>query len=240
MKQEQGNISKIESVTTVIVNIGTIISWLLTFFTAYVLTSQPQPVTLPGILELNATYKLIFLVSILLGYIQLLRRSWQSQKKSAKDVEETFGNYIYGSVIKLKRPLVLIGFMVILPIIFTVIFTEIIWLAGIIFLFGVVFLLIFFSVNGWVFVKREFDDDIRKRWLKRIKNQLFKNGYVHTTDFTNLPVELGEINWAIKLYFQIYEFQQDLTYRQKYIKHNFEKYKICEIRFNHVPSQLDE
>src|SRR3990172_8900161 len=107
MKRTHDNIDKVESFSTIIVNIGTILSWVFTFFTAFVLTSQPQPISLPGIFELGGSYKLIFLSSIFLAYIQLLKRGWENQKRSAKDVEGTFGSYLYGSTIKLKRPLVL-------------------------------------------------------------------------------------------------------------------------------------
>ena len=242
MDNKKDNIARIESVSTIIVNIGTIASWVLTIFTAFVLTSQPQPISLPGVLELNAAYKLLFLVSIFLGYLQILKRNWETQKRTAKEIEASFGSYIYGSVIKLKRPVVFIGFLIILSIIIIVIFTEVIGLGIAIIIVGLITLGLFiFSDEEYPEkVKRRYDDEFRKRWLKRIKKELYENGRITTIDFQNLPMGFDEINWAIKLYFEIYEFEQDLIFSERFIEKNFTKYEICEVRFRHVKSILDD
>jgi hypothetical protein len=243
MKSSQDNISKIESVSTIIVNIGTILSWLLTIFTAYVLTTQTQPISLPGILELNASYKLLFLTSIFLGYLQVLKRSWENQKRTAKEIEGSFASYIYGSVIKFKRPLVFIGFLIILSIIAIVIYTEVIGLGIAFILLGISALITIFLVDDGKNaekIKWRYDDEFRKRWLKRVKKQLYQNGYTHTADFVNLSAQIDEINWAIKLYFDYYEFDQDLIFNQRYLKDGFDSYEVCEIRFPHIASQIND
>ena len=179
MKNREDNLGKVESVTTIIVNIGTIISWVFSVITFSVLASQPEPISLPGIFELNATYKILFLTSIFLGYIQVLRSIWEHRKKTQNEVESSFGGYIYSSLIKLKRPFILIGFLTICGITSNVIF-EIDILLGVIMcassLFGVMFLL----TEGSFLLKNarnEFDDEFRKRWLRRLKKQLYQSGY---------------------------------------------------------------
>lgn len=242
MENKKDNIARIESISTIIVNIGTIVSWALTIFTAYVLTSQPQPISLPGVLELNTAYKLLFLVSAFLGYLQLLKRNWENQKRSSKEVESNFASYLYGGVIKLKRPLVFIGFLIILSIIAIVIFTELIGLGVAIIIIGIATAAtIFFSNEPYAErIKWRYDDEFRKRWLKRIKKQLYDDGYATTVDFQNLPMGYDEINWAIKLYFEIYEFEQDLILSQRFIEKKYRQYEICEVRFRHVKSRLDD
>jgi len=239
MKHSEDRISKIESVTTIIVNFGTIAAWLFSFFTVIVLNIQPQPISLPGVVTLGAGYKLLFLVSIFLAYFQLLKRSWEQQKRHGKDVEGTFGSYIYGSTIKGKRPLVSIGFVALLGIILGLIFTQIIWFA-IILCFG-------FLVGGAALsdadlradIKRHFDDEYRKRWLRRIRDQLHTDGRSHSGNFMTLPdVTLDEINWAIKMYFEMYEFEQRLAIDDDTVEHNSLHYTIYELRFRHVPSIL--
>src|SRR5215212_1545588 len=176
MKRNEEGLGKIESVTTVIVNFGQLllwfgqlISWLLTLFTAFVLTSQPQPISLPGILELGPSYKLVFLLSILLGYAQLLRRDWENQRRRGKDIEATFGSFIYGSTIKAKRPLILVGFISLLSVMFILIFSELIALAVLVVIAGIVVVVSFSLYGIWATIKRKYDDEFRKRWLKRVK-----------------------------------------------------------------------
>lgn len=231
-------IDRAESISTIIVNIGTMISWLLTIFTAFVLTSQPKPISLPGILELGTPYKLLFLSSVFLGFVQLLRKGWENQKRRARDIEGTFGSYVYGSVIKFKRPLVFIGFLVILGITAIVAFTAMPWLGPVLVFIGFIAGPAFFVTDGHIYVRRLYDDEYRKRWLRRIRTRLYEYGCTVSVDFQNLPTTLSEINWALKLYFDRYEFEQDLVFSKKYIEKGLETYEICEIRFENVPSRL--
>jgi hypothetical protein len=239
MKRSDDNIGNVESITTIIVNIGTIAWWIFSIFTAFVLTSQPQPITLPGFLELGPRYKLVFLLSILLGYIQLLKRSWEQQKRRGKDIEGSLGGYIYCSTVKGKRPLVLIGFLSILGVVFALVFTEIIPLAVILVFVVPTTVIMFFLYDGWTTVKRNYDDDYRKRWLKRIRNQLYQDGSTNTFDFLNLPDStISEINWAITLYFELHEFDKDLIFDEGAVERNNRRYNVCEIRFKHVSSSF--
>ncbi len=231
-------IDRAESISNIVVNVGTMISWLLTIFTAFVLTAQPKPVSLPGILELNTPYKLLFLTSVFLGYVQLLRRGWEKQIRTAKDIEGSFGSYVYGSVIKFKRPLVVIGFLIILGIGAIVMFTEISWLGPAVGIGSIFAVPAFFAFEGPQYLKRHYDDEYRKRWLRRIRTRLYEHGCTVTTDFQDLPTSDGEINWALKLYFDRYEFEQGLVFSEKSTEQGPETSPICEIRFGHVASRL--
>jgi hypothetical protein len=231
--------SDVESVSTIIVNIGTIIYWVLSAVTAVVLNLQPQPIVLPGFFELGAAYKLIFYVSLFLGYIQLLKKNWETSKRRGKDVEGTFGSYLFGSVFKFKRPIVFIGFITILGIIGVFLFAELSILAFFIALFGFAAIVSFLVNGGWNDLVQRYDDDFRKRWLKRVRNRLYENGHANTSDFLDLPdTEVSEIEWAITTYFRIYEFEQDLLFREKFYREGTETIRVFEIRFKHVLSHL--
>lgn len=127
------------------------------------------------------------------------------------------------------------------------VFTEILWLGILGGILGFATLMTFFSEavpkDLQQNLQRRYDDEYRKRWLKRVRIRLYQQGVASTADFAGLPVELDEINWAIRLYFQIYEFEKNLIYDQKYLENPdkyLAKYKICEIRFMNVASQLDQ
>ena len=242
MKQDKDELERVESITTIFVNIGTIISWLFSLFTFFVLAVQPEPISLQGLFELNSAYKILFLVSIFLAYIQVLRRFWLRSKKFLKETEGSFGSYLFGSVIKFKRPLVVLGFLIIFGITTIVIFETDIFLASMLCVFSFFGAVYLFTEGKSILekAKRQLDDDFRKKWLKRVKKQLYQDGYAHTGNFLNLPDDMEEINWAIKTYFDSFEFEQDLVFSQKYIKKDFETYEICEIRFKHVASQIQD
>jgi len=242
MKKDRNNLDHIETVSTIVVNIGTIISWLFSIFTFFVLVSQPKPISLPGILELSISYKVLFLTSIFLGYIQLLMRFWENSKKTKSHVEGSLGGYLYTSIVKFKRPLVVLGFVIILGILMIVLFEANVWVTSIACCFSgfIGFSIVFGVLQEYPQllkqVIRKYDDDIRRTWLKRVKNQLYKDGYAHTDNFLNLSDDFNEINWAIKTYFSNYEFEQDLIFSQQSIEKDSYTYEICEIRFKHVPS----
>jgi hypothetical protein len=62
MKNRDENLNRVETVTTIIVNIGTITSWVITVITALTLIAQPQPIVLPGFFELGKPYTITFLM----------------------------------------------------------------------------------------------------------------------------------------------------------------------------------
>ncbi|MBX3037052.1 MAG: hypothetical protein KF758_09070 [Anaerolineales bacterium] len=242
MTQNKQELERVESITTIVVNIGTIISWLFSLFTFFVLAVQPEPISLKGLFELNWAYKILFLSSIFLAYIQVLRRFWLNSRKSSKETEGTFGAYLFSSLIKFKRPLVLLGFFIIVGVTTIIIFETDIFFASMLCVFSLFGTIFLFTEGKEILekIKRQFDDDFRKKWLKRVKKQLHQDGYAHTANFINLPHDMEEINWAIKTYFELYEFEQDLVFSQKYIKKSYETYEVCEIRFEHVKSQLSD
>lgn len=237
MKNNQENLGKVESLSTIIVNIGTIVSWAFSLFTFFVLAWQPEPISLPGILELSASYKILFLVSIFLAYIHLLRRFWEKAKRTHNEIEGSFSSFLYGSVIKFKRPLVFVGFFIILGEILIVFFETNIFFGGLVSFFGFSGILTaILDGNFQERARKKYDDDFRRRWLKRVKEQLHKDGYACTINFLNLVEEIDEINWAIRTYFDIYEFEKDLTFTLENIVRDNQTIEICEVRFKHVES----
>ena len=211
--QKNDTIEKTATWTTIVANVISIGSWLFSFFTAVALNVQPEPVSLLGVVEINGYYKLLFLVGIFLGYIHLLRVLW----RSGKNVENSLGSFIYNSVINLKRPLVAAGFFLLIGTFEIVIFTETPELAAVetlLLLFALFFggLVLFGEdFQGWIFIRLRYDPGHRQKWMKRIRKRLHEQGYVQTKDFTGMGFSDKEINWALKLYFEIYEFQQDLA-----------------------------
>lgn len=238
MKNRDEGLNKFETVTTIIVNIGTIISWVITFITALTLIAQPQPITIPGFFELGKPYILIFLICILFGYLQLLRHFWRRSRFKKKETESSFASYLFMSVIKFKNPFVLVGFAIVFISIGQV---EPIGLAVVsmsLLLVGAVALLETYQPGANVSPTTMFfwglDDEFSKRWLKRVRNQLYGGGYVFTSDFTNLNCGAIQINWAIENYFNRYEFEQDLILT----KLGYSGHYFLELRFNHLPTRL--
>jgi len=104
---------------------------------------------------------------------------------------------------------------------------------------GVVSVFGFFGFELWTPIKRTYDDEYRKRWLKRVKNELYGSGSASTVDFRNLPgSHIDEVNWAIKLYFDLYEFEKDLIFSDRKIEKGLRTYEVCEIRFKHAESHI--
>ena len=93
-----------------------------------------------------------------------------------------------------------------------------------------------FIDDGYLIWQRFFwglDDELYKRWAKRIKKLLYNNGYVFTSDFDHLGVEQDKVNWAIETYFNRHEFEQDLVL-SKYL----EGEDFFELRFDNLPTRL--
>ncbi|MCL4275410.1 MAG: hypothetical protein KJZ77_16175 [Anaerolineales bacterium] len=243
MKSKDETLGKFETITTIIVNLGTIISWVITFITAFALMVQPTPISLPGFFELGKPYKLIFLISILFGYLQLLRRFWRNSKMTKADSENNFSSYLYGSIFKLKRPFVIIGFAVIFIQLYQVEpTTTSIFLAISLLTCGIIAYAMF-DEDSPADIKKvvwQIDDEFNKRWIKRVKSQLHDKGYAFTSDFSNLGIDLDEVNWAIEFYFNRYEFEQDLILTKRWYKEQFEEKLFLELRYNHLPTRLKD
>jgi len=239
MKSHDEGLNKVESVTTIIVNIGTIVSWVITLITAMTLIAQPQPLAIPGLFEFGKPYTITFLVSILFGYLQVLRHFWHRSRHRKSEAESSFSSYLYASIIKFKRPFVLVGFALILIPLFQVepAGTAI-----------VLFFMLFFGGGYLLYLrldepekfKWKLDDEFSKRWLTRIRNQLHDCGYVFTDDFDNLYVGDDEVNLAIESYFSRYEFEQDLILTKRAVRGLVETRYFLELRFSHLPTRLRE
>lgn len=237
MKNRDEGLSKVESITTIIVNVGTIVSWVITLITAVTLIAQPQPIVIPGVFELGKPYALTFLVSVLFGYLQVLRNFWHRSRLTNSEAESSFGSYLYASIVKFKRPFILVGFaFILIPL-------------GQLEPVGVsVVLIIFFLIGGTylLYLRLEkpekfrwtLDDEFSKRWLKRVRNQLHDYGYVFTSDFNNLNIYEDEVNFAIENYFHRYEFEQGLVLTKHSYKRLFEDHYFLELRFDHLPTRL--
>jgi len=237
MKNHDEGLSRAESVTTIIVNIGTIVSWIITLITAVTLIAQPQPIVIPGAFELGKPYALTFLVSILFGYIQVLRNFWNRSRFTKSETESSFASYLYASIVKFKRPFVLVGFALIL---IPLIQLEPVGVSGFLILaiiFGSGYLL-YLRLNEPEKFRWIFDNEFSTRWLKRVRNQLHECGYVFTSDFNNLRVNEDEANWAIESYFRRYEFEQGLVLTKHFYRKIFEDHYFLELRFDHLPTRL--
>jgi len=233
-------LGKLETITTIIVNIGTIISWVTTLVTALALVAQTEPIKINDIFQIGTPYKIAFLISVLFGYIQLLRHFWTNSRFKKAETESSFAAFLYVSIIKFKRPVVLVGFLIIFAALFQVEPFGFSVLLGLTVLFGGATVMAFLDTSPEK-VKRFFwqaDDEFRKRWLKRVKNELYNTGYVHTSDFKHSGVDEGEINWAIEAYFNRYEFEQDLILSKKVER--FSEKAFLELRFSHLPTLLKE
>jgi hypothetical protein len=243
MKNRDEGLNKVETVSTIIVNIGTIISWVITLVTALTLIVQPQPIVIPGFFELGKPYTLIFLISILFGYIQLLRHFWHRSHFIKTNIESSFASYLYMSVVKFKRPFVLIGFAIIYVAIAQVEPNGVIGISMITLIFGGSALAAGYFDSSANPIKKFFwglDDEFSKRWLKRARNQLYSCGYLFTSDFNNLHVDEDEINWAIENYFNRFEFEQDLVLTKRSYRELLEEHYFLEVRFGHLPTRLQK
>jgi hypothetical protein len=240
MKDRNDELGKFETITTIVVNLGTIISWTITLVTALVLIAQPQPIVINGLFELGKPYTVTFLISVLFGYIQLLRHFWRRSRFQKSDTESSFGSYLYTSIAKFRRPIELIGFVIIFIAIFQVepVGFFVILIIG--FVFGLAAILSL-AEDSPVTLKKviwRLDDEFRKKWLKRIRNQLYDSGYVFTSDFNNFEIDLSVINWAIESYFDQYEFEQDLIFTRHSYTELLESKNFLELRFDHLPTRI--
>lgn len=108
------------------------------------------------------------------------------------------------------------GFILLIGTFAVVGFTETPGLAvvGSLFAFAITFaifaVMMTMGSQDWIFIKLRYDTEYRQRWTKRIRRRLHEQGYVRTEDFKGMGLSDEEINMALKMYFMIYEFQQDL------------------------------
>jgi hypothetical protein len=239
MKNRDEELSKVESVTTIIVNIGTILSWIITLITAVTLIAQPQPVVIPGAFELGKPYTLTFLVSILFGYLQMLRHFWHRSRFTKSESESSFISYLFASIVRFKRPFVLIGFVLILIPLFQVEPFGLLFITILVVAFGGGSLL-HTGLEAPEILKWKLDDEHAKRWLKRVRNRLHEYGYVLSTDFNNLHVDRDAVNYAIENYFDRYEFEQRLVLTKLDISKPLETEPVyfLEVRYSHLPTKM--
>jgi hypothetical protein len=235
-KKRQESLSFAATLIGLVVDLREIIIWLLpvilSLITGITLISQPTPPQVPGFnLKLGAWYQLVLLLSGGLAYLHLLRRTWVNSKSEDDPLSESFKEFFWLDLFRFKRPLLLIPIFLFF----------VIWLGiGISpFFYGsneesfvgfMILILLFFALTALIvdFYSsvqitdeiRKWDNDIelKKRWIKRIKYHLQQHGIVTTMDFDNnvgldaTSVKDNEqINWALKMYFLEYEFEQDLT-----------------------------
>lgn len=239
MKNQEEGLNTVESITTVIVNLGTIVSWIFTLFTALTLFAQPQPVSIAGLAKLGKGYIIIFLISVLFGYIHLLDYFWRQSRLKNSGVEYSFASFLYGSIVKFRRPLVLVGF--------AAVFISIYYAEPIVFIVLTILIVIGLvafvstSLKGDSFtIFWQLDDNVYRQWMKRIKTQLNGSGYAFTSDFESLGSR-DKINWAIEVYFNNHEFEQGLILSRhisRSIWGTLSTLEFLEIRFSHLPTRL--
>lgn len=232
--ERQNNFSRVSTILGFIVDSATVASWVLSLVSTIALASQPETPQLPGVnAELGAWYQLVLLWSGLFAYIHFLRRRWAKDDSLIDPLSDSFSDFLCYDLPELKRPSFLIPF-----ILFFALWIEIAFSAekGSITVLFLILLLVFISGFGaWraqVQTQDELydrrmdwneDTDLQERWIKRIERTLHERGYVTTEMFEdnvglNLTslVDRRQINWALKMYFDLYEFEQDLMLSEKF------------------------
>jgi hypothetical protein len=73
-------LASFSTITEIIVNVGTIGSWVASLVTALVLRVQKNPVIIPGFnITLDANFQFALVVSGVLAYIQYLQGYWKKK-----------------------------------------------------------------------------------------------------------------------------------------------------------------
>lgn len=238
----------VEQATTIFANIVTIIlaivpiaSLLFGIFTFFTLSIQPEPIEFQSF-ELGITFKFIFFVCIFWSYIAALKTIWKATRERNQETESKFKYYVFAAF-KLKRPVILAGFLVLLATGVGVFpeFASVIFLLIILMLFitGFNHLESRTSEVTWLRkLKWSFDGGFHKIWEQRIKNRLSQSeGYVNSADFYDMNIKVDEINFALQQYFDEHEFSQNL--RLKVIKKEF-YFDVYELRFSNLETKLPD
>ncbi len=231
MKSEDSDkkLNRVSIIFELIVNVGTIASWILGLFSAFVLTTQPSPIALPGInFPLSASYQFVLWISALLAYMHFLRRYWEKNQSSQK-FSDSFGAYIFRDLLHLKQPLLLTPFILAIAIGIQIaikgasnnepLITTLYVIIGAVTFFVVVMSQVIILSDGVsddkVYEEWNKSERLKERWINRIRKKLEVQESVNTEDFITLPLPPRwadkHINWALEMYFYKFEMEENLS-----------------------------
>jgi len=218
-------LNRFSTITEIIVNVGTIGSWVLGLGSAYVLNIQKSPVVVPGInFVLDENFQFALVVCAFLAYIHFLQIYWERNREKLH-LSNIFLDFIFWDLARLKQPLLLIPIVMASAISLQVL-TYSYWQQCVIAPLLFAGLLIFFyRLRYNLSPQRQYeqlldqwadDQDWKDMWNRRIKAKIEKYGSVTAGDFSEVGSNLKkgkhllEIEAALAYYFQRNEFEQDL------------------------------
>lgn len=241
MSRREERFSWYATILGFIVDLREAVIWLLPvifgLFSNTILLLQPEPPEVPGLqVRLGPWYQFALLLTALLVYLHYLRRRWIKDQSTEDPLSESFREFMLTDLPSLKRPLLLIPlpFFVILWVSIAVSAVnpttgEGLWFGSLllmILILGAIFAAILSvpPLELWKYRERWDTDEERKaRWIERIRRVLESNESVTTLDFAenvglNLldHVDNEEVNWALRMYFHLHEFEERLTLSDMY------------------------
>lgn len=220
-----------------IVDGATVLSWILSFIAAIALSSQPQTPSLPGVnIELGPWYQLVLLLSSAFAYVHFLRRQWIKDNTADDPLSDTFQSFLFRDLPALKRPLLIIPIILFYALWFGIgvnVLADgnvksgfpILVIGGTALLLSLVLIVgirqldvIYDHQNDW-----DNNNDLQSKWIERIDRKIQEFGSVDTEMFENTVglsltsvIDVEQINWAIQMYFGLYEFEQNLELSEEY------------------------
>lgn len=224
-KASDKKLNRLSTILEIITNLGTIASWVLGVGSAYLLNVQKTPVVVPGIdFTLDLGFQFALLVSAMLGYIHFLQKYWEKNTEKLK-LSNSFTDFSLWDLPRLKQPLLLIP-VVIAFAIFVQVSIKSYWLLTIFLLF--LGLIIYFVIKRFSYhlsPQRKYekliqywstDNEWLERWIRRIKKQLDLYIGVRVRDLRDASKSYSdegtlEIEFALKQYFERFEFEEDLV-----------------------------
>ena len=227
MSEEKSDkkLNRFSTIVEIITNLGTIGSWILGAGSAYVLNIQKFPVVVPGIdIALDLNFQFALIVCALLAYIHFLQSYWKRNKEKLF-LADSFTDFSFWELPRLKQPLLLIPITIIL-VVSIQISAKSDWLVSILLLIlGITAYSIItrFKYNlsphrKYEILMQRWSNDYEwlERWIKRISPKLETYGYVKVSDLYEVGIGSNEradieIGFALGEYFEKYEFEQDLV-----------------------------
>lgn len=223
-KTSDKKLGRFSTILEIITNLGQIASWILGIGSAYILNIQKTPIAIPGIdITLDLGFQFALLISVMLGYIHFLQDYWEKNIEKQK-LSDSFTDFCFWDLPRLRKPLLLIPIVIAFAI-FIQVSIKSYWLLGI-------FLSILILLGYFVFQKFNYhlspsrnheklmsewrnSNEWFEKWSKRIKGQLTRNIGVRESDLYESGIRYSdearlEILFALNLYFEKYEFEDDL------------------------------
>jgi len=224
-KDTDKKLGRFSTILEIITNLGQILTWVLGVGSAYVLNIQTKPIVVPGIdITLDLGFQFALLISAMLGYVHFLQKFWEKNKEGLH-LSYSFLDFSFWDLPRLKQPLLLIPIVIGLAISIQVSIKSY-WLLSIL---GVILILI----SGFIYYRFSYhlspqrryealynlwedDPEWFERWSKRITKQMDLYIGVRVRDLREAGNSYSqedtlEINYALRKYFEKFEFEEDLV-----------------------------